>query len=72
MTGVLNGSKLTHKLSTECSHPGDYQVVNRILVAALQRLMGTVWRRRFSGFLPTMTLQLSQLPMIVGSGRVKI
>jgi hypothetical protein len=26
---------------------------------------------RFLGFLPTMNFQLSQLPMIVGSGRVK-
>jgi hypothetical protein len=30
-----------------------------------------VWRIG-AGFLPTMMLQLSQLPMIVGSGRVAI
>jgi hypothetical protein len=39
-------------------------------VAALQRLVVTAPQLCFFGFLPTMKVQLSQLPMIVGSGRV--
>jgi hypothetical protein len=44
--------------------------VNRFPVAALQRLVFPARGLGFPAFLPTMKSQLSQLPMIVGSGRV--
>jgi hypothetical protein len=44
--------------------------VNKFAVAALQQAPASVCRVCIPGFLPTMKPQLSQLPLIVGSGRV--
>jgi len=44
--------------------------VDKNIVAALQRRKMGVCGLYEPGFLPTMKFQLSQLPMIVGSGRV--
>ena len=41
-----------------------------IYVAALQQALISRCRVCVAGFLPTMKSQLSQLPLIVGSGRV--
>ncbi|MDO9148844.1 MAG: hypothetical protein Q7U52_14500 [Hydrogenophaga sp.] len=44
--------------------------MNKFPVAALQQLGSQVLVVCIPGFLPTMKLQLSQLPLIVGYGRV--
>jgi hypothetical protein len=44
--------------------------VYNFAVAALQQGFAAGWVVCFSGFLPTMKPQLSQLPLIVGYGRV--
>jgi hypothetical protein len=46
------------------------QSVDNFDVAALQQGFCAVWVVCFPGFLPTMKPQLSQLPLIVGYGRV--
>lgn len=46
------------------------RLMNKFPVAALQQLGSQVLVVCIPGFLPTMKLQLSQLPLIVGYGRV--
>jgi len=52
------------------------KIVNKLCIEFLLLRCNNAWRLFdglcFLGFLPTMNFQLSQLPMIVGSGRVKI
>lgn len=64
--------QLTHKLSSVVV----VRTVYKLLIRSLLHPGNSPWMQSdglfTAGFLPTMKLQLSQLPMIVGSGRVAI
>lgn len=64
--------QLTHKLSSVVIDA----TVNKLCIKSLLHLGNSPQMQWLglsrAGFLPTMKIQLSQLPMIVGSGRVAI
>jgi hypothetical protein len=64
-------TKVFHSCFTEgCVLPVDDMWI-KWLVVALQRALADDGMVCIPGFLPTMKPQLSQLPLIVGYGRVK-
>jgi hypothetical protein len=70
---------MLHRQSTvspQAVHVMIAKIVNKLCIEFLLLRCNNSFRLfdglRFFGFLPTMNFQLSQLPMIVGSGRVKI
>jgi hypothetical protein len=65
-------SVLTHKLSSVASLQTVYNLCIKSLLQCGNFAEMVLDRLPLSPFLPTMKLQLSQLPMIVGSGRVAI